>query len=77
MTFNIKNQIKPCGFCNCSGMIIQNPLWHGSHGYHGCYEVYIECSNCHIVRPNGKFNTVYNTFDEAVNEAINCWNDRY
>ena len=75
---NTKNmpEIKPCPFCGSSGILKKDPLWYGSHGYHGCYEIYVTCCsmNCGIVRH--KFDTIYNSEQEAIVFAIRDWNER-
>lgn len=69
--------IKPCGFCNGKAIIKEKPLWNGSHGYHGCYDYYVECTKCHITRPGGSFNTIVcDSKEEAIKKAIEHWNKR-
>lgn len=70
--------IDRCPWCGSSGSIVKNPLWNGSHGYHGCYEIFVQCVNqtCRAIAPNGKTDTVYRTENDAVNIAIDRWNTR-
>ena len=70
--------IEHCPWCGSSGSIVKNPLWNGSHGYHGCYEIFVQCVNqkCRAIAPNGKTDTVYSTEQEAVDIAISRWNTR-
>ncbi len=72
------NNLKPCP-CGCEDVRIEkHPLWNGSHGYHGCYEILIKCAN-----PNccWKFNppnndTIYRSEEEAEKNVIAAWNRR-
>lgn len=67
-----------CPFCQSSGTLVHDPLWHDSHGYPGCYEVYVQCTNekCKVILPFGKYHTIYIKLADAERQAIDKWNDR-
>ena len=47
MKINEKLVACPCG---CKEIELKKePLWHGSHGYQGCYNIELKCTNpkCH------------------------------
>ena len=68
--------LKKCPWCHSSPILVQEPLWTGSHGYYGCYEYYVKCINCCAIAPNGKFNSVYQSEELARSKAIERWNER-
>ena len=41
----MKEYPRECPFCHSLPDIVINPLWDGTHGYHGKYEYYIACRN--------------------------------
>ena len=71
-------EIKACPFCGCSAVIDKEPLWEGSHGYHGCYLVTVKCMNplCETSRPHGQYDTVSMSMEEAEERAVEDWNRR-
>ena len=70
------NELMPCPFCGTEVKLEKIPLWHGSHGYHGCYKFEIECKNCGA-RPNYQQNdTIYRNEEEAKTNTIKSWNRR-
>lgn len=44
----MNKELKPCPFCGTVPYIEKIPLWHGSHGYHGCYEYDIHCKKLRL-----------------------------
>lgn len=73
------SMLKQCPWCGATGSYHKEPLWHGSHGYVGNYEYYIQCSNpfCGAIAPNGKVDDIYREEMIAREEAIIKWNTRY
>ena len=69
-------KIKNCPFCGSEVELKKLPLWEGSHGYPGCYEYVISCDNCGCRKHLGNNDTVYNTDEEAKQNAIDSWNMR-
>lgn len=72
------NELKPCP-CGCKNVELKkDPLWHGSHGYYGCYEFNIKClnPNCGWRLKIFKNDTIYRSEEEARKNAINAWNNR-
>ena len=71
-------KISDCPFCGSSATLICEPLWHGSHGYHGCHEVYVQCTNdkCRVTLPFGIYNSIYIPLEDAEKQAIDKWNNR-
>ena len=73
------SELKPCPFCGSKVQIERKPLWHDGHGYYGCYEFIIRCNNiecgCNLINL-GRNNTIYNTDEDARQNAINAWNRR-
>jgi Lar family restriction alleviation protein len=73
--------IKPCPFCGNEVALEKLPLWRTyndgtTHGYYGSYEYNIHCEKCGC-RINLRNNdTVYNSEEEAKQNAINAWNRR-
>lgn len=69
-------KLKPCPFCNTQVLINKKPLWHGNHGYIGCFEYDIQCEKCgcNIKLPNN--NTIYTSDSKAIENAVNAWNRR-
>lgn len=74
MTNNQK--LKPCPFCGEKVFINKKALWHGSHGYFGCYEYDIRCKKCGCnIRLHGN-DTIYNADVIARKNAIKARNRR-
>ena len=72
------NELKPCP-CGCKNVELKkDPLGHGSHGYHGCYEFNIKClnPNCGWRLKIPKNDTIYRSEEEARKNTINAWNNR-
>lgn len=75
------DRIKPCPFCGEVPYLEKVPLWttHSNgvtHGYVGCFEFDIHCSNCGCRVKLGSNNTIYNSEKEARESAIKSWNRR-
>ena len=68
--------LKPCPFCGTDVSIRIIPLWEGSHGYKHCYEYDIKCEKCGCHRNLPGNNTIYWTGEQAVERAVNAWNER-
>ena len=73
-------ELKPCPFCGEFVYIEKLPLWteYGqiTHGYKGCYEYDIHCHKCGCRINLGRNDTIYNSDEEAKQNAINAWNRR-
>ena len=76
--------LKPCPFCGTIPYLKRNLLWSrgpdgSTHGYYNCHEYVVSCPNpkcgCRINLSNN--NTIYNTDEEARQNAINAWNKRF
>ena len=68
--------LKPCPFCGSAAELHIDPMWHGSHGYHDCYDFYVKCPQCGVTRQ--VYNTIYdNDENKATQKAIDSWNTRY
>lgn len=71
--------LKKCPFCKGDVLLIKDPLWNGSHGYHGCYEFYVKCNNenC-LVKPKARaYHTIYEKNEQVqIDKAIDAWNNR-
>lgn len=68
-----------CPFCGKSPEIIHDPLWHGSHCYHDCYDIYIKCCNpeCPIKPKTRAYNTIYEkSIITLQQKAWDDWNTR-
>ena len=72
----MSEKLKPCPFCGSEVIVEKTPLWHGSHGYHGCYEFKIECHECGCRIDLRENNTIYNDEKTARENAIEAWNRR-
>lgn len=72
------NRILDCPFCGSQGKLEKEPLWVGTHGYHGCYDFFVRCSNdcCRVQLIGGRFNSVYTSEEDALGKAIKKWNQR-
>lgn len=75
-------ELKPCPFCGEIPYIERKPLWttysNGTtHGYYGCFEYDIHCHKCGCKIPLGKNDTIYNSDNDAKQNAIKAWNTRY
>ena len=74
----MERKLKDCPFCGCSAVIEKEPLWEGSHGYHGCYIVRVKCMNplCEATLPRKTYDTISMTDEEATEKAVEGWNGR-
>lgn len=78
----MSEELKPCPFCGQYVYIEKVPLWHTydrtTRGYYGCYEYVIKCnnSNCQCTVALPRNDTIYNSDEEAINNAITAWNRR-
>ena len=75
--------LKPCPFCGEVPYLERSPLWTTykdgtTHGYYGDFEYVIRCRNpeCGCSVYLGRNDTVYNTDEDAKNNAIKAWNKR-
>ena len=68
--------LKPCPFCGNRVSINKLPLWNETGGYKGCYEYDISCKNCRCSIFLGSNNTIYNSDEGAIKEAVDHWNKR-
>ena len=69
-------KLKPCPFCGHTPTLEIIPMWHGSHGYHGCHQYDIRCKNCGCRVGLGENSDIYISSEEAMNNAIKKWNRR-
>lgn len=72
----MKKEIKPCPFCGNDVEIDEVPLWHGTHGYFGCYEYKIRCNVCGCSLQYERNDTIYRSKNEAKDNVIEAWNKR-
>lgn len=71
--------IKECPFCHDIPILNKDPLWNGSHGYHGNYEYYVGCRNgrCKINPRTKSYNDIYDMKEqECIEKVIEDWNIR-
>ncbi|MBO7693763.1 MAG: Lar family restriction alleviation protein [Methanobrevibacter sp.] len=69
-------KIETCPWCGGAGHMVIEPMWRGSHGYHGCYSWEVQCTQCGATTPNGKFDNIYISQEEAEYKALEKWNKR-
>jgi len=73
------SKLKPCPFCGGAAEVRREPMWRGSHGYHGCYGYSVVCENdkCSIRPRTQVYDTIYEP-DESKQKgkAIAAWNHR-
>lgn len=70
---------KECSFCHDMPILVKDPLWNRSHGYHGKYEYYVACKNkrCKINPKTKSYNDIYDMSEqECIKKAIEDWNKR-
>lgn len=68
-----------CPFCHNMPVLVKNPLWSDSHGYHGNYEYYVACKNekCKINPRTKSYNDIYDMSEkECIEKVIEDWNTR-
>lgn len=68
-----------CPFCHSIPELVKTPLWYGTHGYRGCYEYSVRCTNeeCLVKPHTHEYNDIYDMDeDECFSKAINDWNTR-
>ena len=71
--------LKECPWCHDMPVLAKDPLWSGSHGYHGNYEYYVACNNgnCKIKPCTKSYDNIYDMSEqECINKAIDDWNTR-
>lgn len=78
-----KSELKPCypplklcPFCGTEVKMLKEPLWHGSHGYRGCFEFSIKCPECGCTVDYTDNDTVYHSEEEAIANVAKAWNKR-
>ena len=79
IVFGITN-LKPCPFCGSPVVMKKVPLWNNNgQGYKDAYEFNIHCENskCNCNIKLGNNTTIYNSEEDAKNNAIKAWNKRY
>ena len=59
------SKLKPCPFCGSDVELKKIPLWHGSHGYSGCYEFKIRCEKCGCTVYQPENDSIYRSEDVA------------
>ena len=70
---------KECPWCHDMPVLIKDPLWNDSCGYHGNYEYYVACINesCKIKPRTKSYNDIYDMLEqECMDKAIEDWNTR-
>ena len=72
----MSEKLKPCPFCGTSVCIEKKALWHGSRGYHDCYEYDIHCHNCGCRIRLERNDTIHRIHEEAKMNAVKAWNKR-
>ena len=74
----IDEPLEDCPYCGNSVYLEKIPLWTGSHGYKGYYEMDIRCHNpdCRCWVYLGQNDTIYRSEEEAKRNAIQHWNRR-
>lgn len=79
MNIRMKELPKDCPFCHDVPIVAKDPLWHGSHGYHGNYEYYVACKNgkCKVQPRTKSYTDIYEmTEQECIDKSIKDWNNR-
>lgn len=71
------SKLKPCPFCGTEVKMLKKPLWHGSHGYHDCYNFEVKCPKCGCRVDYIDSDTIYRSEEEAVANVTKAWNERY
>lgn len=72
-------KIEKCPFCGEVPTLTKNPMWQGSHGYHGCYGFSVKCENedCAIMPFTRTFHTIYEKDEnKQKKKAVAAWNRR-
>ena len=73
------DNLKPCPWCGSAPILIQTYLGQSNgRGYTGCHSYAIYCSNaaCKAMAPNGRYDDIYQSSEEAIKKAIEAWNKR-
>ena len=68
--------LKPCPFCGSDVSLTISPLWHGGHGYQGCFEYSIFCKNCGCSVGGATSDNIYISEQEAIDKVTKAWNRR-
>lgn len=75
----VMNKLLPCPFCGAEAELVKDKLWHGSHGYYGCYNFYIKCSYefCGVSPQTRGCDNIYEKDEKKIIEKIvGVWNFR-
>ena len=70
-------ELKPCPFCGTEVELRREPLWNGSHGYHGCFKFAVKCPKCGCSVDYIDSDTIYRSEEEAIANVTKAWNERY
>lgn len=70
-------ELKPCPFCGTEVKLLKKPLWHGSHGYHNCFDFSVKCPKCGCTVDYIDSDTIYRSEEEAISNVVKSWNERY
>lgn len=65
-----------CPFCGSAVKMIKKPLYHGTHGYPGCYEFEVRCPECGCSIDYVDNDTIYRSEEEAIANVTKAWNKR-
>lgn len=71
---NVK--LLPCPFCGTEVKLKKIPLWHGSQGYHDCYEFKVRCEKCGCTLTYSQNDTIYRSEKKAIKNVVDAWNRR-
>ena len=75
--FDEKNsELKPCPFCGTNVELLKEPLWHGNHGYHDCFDFKVRCPKCGCTVDYTHNDTIYRSEEEAIANVVKTWNER-
>ena len=69
----IKILPQECPWCHNMPVLVKDPLWDGSHGYHGHYKYYVACRNkeCNVNPHTYAYNDIYKMSEqECIEKSI-------
>jgi hypothetical protein len=68
--------LKLCPFCGTKVRMLKEPLWRGTHGYHGCFEFSIKCPECGCTLDYINNDSIHQSEEEAIANVAKAWNRR-